>query len=121
MSVSRDSCPNRCTFGVRSSRADGTPAARFHRRVVPCPRPSSAGRLMNEPVAEIARMLHARPYGAESQTPLTEIEALVVAEAVSGTVRAALLRNPSVLKSAAFEQALFDLAVGFLRRRRTRE
>lgn len=80
---------------------------------------NSAGRLMNEPAAEIARMLRALSYGSENQTPLTEIEALVLAEAVSGTVRAALLSNPSLLKSAAFEQALFDLTVGFLRQRRT--
>ncbi len=82
---------------------------------------NAAGRLMNEPVAEIARMLHTLPYRGESQTPLTEVEALILAEAVSGAVRAALLRNPGLLKSAEFEQALVDLTLGFLRQRRTRE
>ncbi len=80
---------------------------------------TSAGEVMKAPLAEIAHMLRTFADGPEQSRPLTAVEALVLVEAIAGAVRAAVLSDPRLLKSAAFEQALVDLAIGFFRQRRS--
>lgn len=76
------------------------------------------GGVMNRPVAEIANMLCGLSGGPRDSSALGEIEAFVLAQAVSGAIHAALFRNPQLLKNPRFERALLDLSTGFLQQRR---
>ena len=73
--------------------------------------------VMNRPVEAMAAMLRELTCGAHQRRALTEIEAFVLAQAVSGVIRAAVSRNPDLLKDPQFERAVVDLSVGFLTQR----
>ncbi len=75
------------------------------------------GELMNRPVAAMAEMLRGLPDGGSPVGALGEIDAFVLTHAVAGVIRAALARDPGLLKNPRLEGALVDLSVGFLRRR----
>lgn len=76
------------------------------------------GGVMNRPVVEIANMLRDLTNAPQKSAALSETEAFVLAQAVSGVIHAALQRNPDLLKNPRFEQALVDLSIGFLKQRR---
>lgn len=79
---------------------------------------SRAGGFMGPPVAEIAHMLCGARDKLGAPALLTEIDAFVLAEAMAGAIRGALMKNPNLLKTPAFVQSLVDLTVGFLLQRR---
>ena len=76
---------------------------------------SGNGEALERPVLALAALLEERRYGgAQGLRRLDPNEAYVLAHAVLGPIRAALLTDPRRLRSAAFENALVRLVVGFL-------
>lgn len=70
---------------------------------------------LERPILALAALLEERRYtvGARGTHRLDQHEAYVLANAVLGPIRAALLSDPRRLHSAAFQNALTRLIVGF--------
>lgn len=70
---------------------------------------------LERPLRMLASLLEERRYGGDAQGAhrLDADEAYVLAHAVVGPIRAALLTDPRRLRSPAFENALVRLVLGF--------
>lgn len=71
----------------------------------------------NRPVVDVVGHLIAGIPMANGKAPLTPTEAFVLAHAVAGTVRSALVRNERLLGEPEFETALVNLVLGFMQQR----
>lgn len=73
---------------------------------------------LNKPLAQLAAMLTTDGVSGRGSTVrknLSETDAFVLTRAIAGALRAALAKNPRLLKQREFEAALVGLIVGFLR------
>lgn len=72
--------------------------------------------VLNRPLAQLAAMLTIGSDTRHSRA-LSDTDAFVLTRAIAGVLRAALAKDPRLLKQPAFEDALIAMIVGFLRLR----
>lgn len=72
---------------------------------------------LERPVLALAQLLEREPLGAGGgRAGLSSLEAFTLTQAVAGVIRAALARDPALLRKRELEDALVRLTVGFLSR-----
>ncbi len=70
---------------------------------------------LERPVLALAQLLERAPLAAgRARAGLSALEAFTLAQAVAGVIRAALARDPALLRKRELEDALVRLAAGFL-------
>lgn len=69
---------------------------------------------LEQPLTQLANML-TTSFDARQAKPLSNTDAFVLTRAIAGTLRAALVKDPRLLKQRDFEDALVAMIVGFLR------
>jgi AcrR family transcriptional regulator len=70
---------------------------------------------LERPVLALAQLLERAPLAsAPGRAGLSQLEAFTLTQAVAGVIRAALARDPTLLRKRELEDALVRLTVGFL-------